>query len=86
MVFDQDKKKFFRGEINIPSRFIDNMEKITFFDEEFYCPGPVNEYLTYQYGNWKIELRSDNKKEYLSEQFYKKKSFMKKILNRIKKF
>lgn len=82
----KDKKKFFRGEINIPSRFIDNMEKITFFDEEFYCPGPVNEYLTYQYGNWKIELRSDNKREYLSEQFYKKKSFMKKFLNRIKKF
>ena len=61
------------------------MEKITFFNEEFYCPGPVEEYLTFQYGNWKKEIRSDIKSEYLSDQFYKKKSFTDKVLNKISK-
>jgi len=83
--FNKEKNKILRGEINIPSKFMDNMEKITFFDEEFYCPGPVNDYLTYQYGNWRKEIRSDIKSEYLSNKFYKKKSFMGKVLNIIKK-
>ena len=83
--FNKEKNKILRGEINIPSKFMDNMEKITFFDEEFYCPGPVNDYLTYQYGNWRKEIRSDIKSEYLSNKFYKKKSFMGKVLNKIKK-
>ena len=82
---NKEKKKIFRDEINIPTKFIDNMEKITFFDEEFYCPGPVNDYLTYQYGDWRKELRSDIKSQYMSNKFYKKKSFKEKILNRIKK-
>jgi phosphorylcholine metabolism protein LicD len=83
--FNKEKNKILRGEINIPSKFMDNMEKITFLDEEFYCPGPVNDYLTYQYGNWRKEIRSDIKNEYLSNKFYKKKSFMGKVLNKIKK-
>lgn len=83
--FNKEKNKILRGEINIPSMFIDNMEKITFFDEEFYCPGPVNDYLTYQYGNWRKEIKSDIKSEYLSNKFYKKKTFMSKVLNKIKK-
>ena len=83
--FNKEKNKILRGEINIPSMFMDNMEKITFFDEEFYCPGPVNDYLTYQYGNWRKEIKSDIKSEYLSNKFYKKKSFMSKVLNKIKK-
>ena len=82
---NKEKNKIFRGEINIPSKFMDNMEKITFFNEEFYCPGPVEEYLTFQYGNWKKEIRSDIKSEYLSDQFYKKKSFTDKVLNKISK-
>ena len=82
---NKEKNKILRGEINIPSKFMDNMEKITFFDEEFYCPGPVKDYLTYQYGNWRKEIRSDIKSEYLSNKFYKKKSFMDKVLNKIKK-
>ncbi len=83
---NKNEKKLFRGEINIPSKFMNNMEKITFLGEEFYCPGPVNEYLVYQYGNWKKEVKSDNKSEYLTNKFYKKKSFMEKILNKIKNF
>ena len=83
--FNKEKNKILRGEINIPSMFMDNMEKITFFDEEFYCPGPVNDYLTYQYGNWRKEIKSDIKSEYLSNKFYKKKTFMSKVLNKIKK-
>ena len=82
---NKEKNKIFRDEINIPTKFIDNMEKITFFDEEFNCPGPVNDYLTYQYGDWRKELRSDIKSQYLSNKFYKKKSFKEKIFNRIKK-
>ena len=82
---NKEKNKILRGEINIPSMFMDNMEKITFFDEEFYCPGPVNDYLTYQYGNWRKEIKSDIKSEYLSNKFYKKKTFMSKVLNKIKK-
>ena len=83
--FNKEKNKILRGEINIPSMFMDNMEKLTFFDEEFYCPGPVNDYLTYQYGNWRKEIKSDIKSEYLSNKFYKKKTFMSKVLNKIKK-
>ncbi|MDC0044218.1 LicD family protein [Candidatus Pelagibacter sp.] len=81
----EDKEKIFRGDINIPIRFIKNMDKIDFLNTEFNCPGPVDEYLTFQYGDWKTELRSDNKNEYLTKNFYKK-NFFKKLINRFKEY
>ena len=60
--FNKNKDQYLRGEINIPANFIKNMEKIKFHNIEINYPGPVEEYLKYQYGNWKQELRSDDKK------------------------
>ncbi len=82
--FNKNKDQYLRGEINIPANFIKNMEKIKFHNIEINCPGPVEEYLKYQYGNWKQELRSDDKKKYLTSTFYKKRNLINKIIKRFK--
>ena len=59
------------------------MEKIKFHNIEINCPGPVEEYLKYQYGNWKQELRSDDKKV-LNSNFLQKRNLINKIIKRFK--
>ena len=83
-LYNKYKDQSLRGEINIPASFINNMEKMKFHNIEINCPGPVEEYLKYQYGNWKQELRSDDKKKYLTQKFYKKRNLINKIVKKLK--
>ncbi len=68
------RKKYYRWQINIPSRFFEKKNTIRFLDRELNCPGPVDEYLTYQYGDWKTPKRSSIKEEYLTKSFFRKKN------------
>lgn len=67
-------KKYYRWYINIPERFFEKKHTINFLGRNFNCPGPVEEYLTYQYGDWQTPKRTSIKKEYLTKNFFKKNS------------
>lgn len=78
---------YWRKELSIPSRFLNKLSKFNFLGREFNCPNNIEEYLTFVYGNWKIPLRTSNKKLYLTKN-YKKNTlfytiFIEKFLMRI---
>ncbi len=69
------KKAYTRRKLNIPSKFMKKKTKINFLKKKFYCPNPIDEYLEYQYGNWKKPIRSSDKKKYLTKNFYTQNSY-----------
>ena len=81
------KKRYYRWNINIPEKFFEHNHTIDFLGRKLYCPGPVDEYLSYQYGNWKIPKKTSVKSDYLSKSFYncKENKFYKNIKDRIVK-
>ena len=48
------------------------MTRIKYSNRWFQCPGPVEKFLKYNYGDWKKPLVSNDKKSYLSGMFLKK--------------
>jgi hypothetical protein len=74
---------YWRKELSIPSRFLNKLSKFNFLGREFNCPNNIEEYLTFVYGNWKVPLRTSNKKIYLTKN-YKKNTLLYTIL--IEKF
>jgi phosphorylcholine metabolism protein LicD len=68
--YDSQQDRFFRWNINIPAKFFKEKNTIKFFGKELQCPGPVEEYLTYQYGDWQTPKRVSKKKDYLTSKFY----------------
>lgn len=78
------KRYYHRWNINIPDKFFREKHKINFLGKKFNCPGPVDDYLTYQYGNWKEPKISSNKSEYLTGKFFKNKNtIFKKIIKKV---
>jgi len=73
---------FKRKEFEIPEKYFLNEEKIVFMNFELNCPGPIEDYLTFMYGDWKTPVRSNNIEEYLTKNFYKKENFVIKSLKR----
>ena len=67
-------KSYVRKDIKIPEHFLTNMKKIKFLQKFVYAPSPVEEYLEFKYGNWKVPLRSAEKTIYLTKNHYKKNS------------
>ena len=82
---DKNKNSYRRWKINIPREFLEKDHKIKFLNKYFKCPGPVEEYLTYQYKDWKVPKISSNKNEYLSDNFLEKDLFVKKFIFKILK-
>ena len=68
------KKRYYRWHINIPAKFFKEKHAIKFLGKKVYCPGPIDEYLAYQYGDWQTPKKTSIKKDYLSKVFYNKKS------------
>ena len=86
---DATKGVFWRKKLKIPEHFIDNLTKIELFGKHHFAPYPPEEYLTYQYGDWKKPLQTTNKNQYLTKEFSGKnvvRDFVKKIENRIKRY
>ena len=84
----KNKRFFKRKGFSIPEKYFFTKEKVNYLGFELFCPGPIEDYLTFIYGDWRTPKRLGNMDEYLSKNYYKKPSFLimflKKILYRIK--
>ena len=69
--------------MSIPSRFLLKLSKFKFLGRELNCPNNVEEFLTFIYGDWKIPLRTSNKKVYLTKNFKKQPLFYITIIDKI---
>ena len=49
-----------------PSKFYENAVKHEFAGRNFLLPGPLDEYLTYMYGDWKTTIKSYDPNEYVN--------------------
>ncbi len=83
---DKKRKEYYRWKINIPEKYFYNIGQINFLNKKVNCPTPIEDYLVYQYGDWKTPLKTDDKNIYLSKSFYKSDTFLKKIINMFKKY
>jgi len=68
-IFDIFTQNYIRNNINIPKKFLKNMELIKFKEDYYNCPGPVDEFLTHMYGDWQTPKKTKNKSEYLNQKF-----------------
>lgn len=89
--YSHDKKnsKYFRNRVTFPDHFLKEFETIEFYGKKFNAPSPISEYLTYQFGDWKVRKRTDNKESYMTPHFWKREnsfiSLMKYLLNKLRK-
>ena len=74
---------YWRKAFIVPSKFLNEFEKINFLGRQFNCPHKPEEYLEYAYGDWKKPLRTSNKDVYFSKKFKNKKNF---IINNFKNY
>jgi phosphorylcholine metabolism protein LicD len=63
---------YLRKKLSVPKKFFSKLYEIKFFDEEFLCPGPVEDFLQFFYGDWKNPKKTSDKKDYLSREINKK--------------
>ncbi len=86
---DKVNKRYFRNKISFPDHFLEEFEIIDFYGKKFNAPKPITEYLAYQFGDWKIRKRTDDKSIYMTSKFYKRDnliiSFTKSVFNKLKK-
>jgi FkbM family methyltransferase len=53
-----------------PEVFFDKLESIDFLGSQYLAPSPPEDYLEYQYGDWKTPIRETTKRKYLTSQVY----------------
>lgn len=63
------KKTFWRKNLNVPDHFFLRMRYVKLFNRNHLAPYFVENYLEYQYGDWKKPIRSNNPYVYLSKQY-----------------
>jgi len=78
--YEKDKKKYSRGKINIPEYFFKQFGNIEFYEKKFNTPYPIEDYLTYQYGDWKTKKRTSDKEMYMTSIYYKRDNYILKFL------
>ena len=79
--YSKTKEIYWRRERSVPSKFLNNLSKISFFGREFNCPNNPEEYLAFAYGDWKTPLRTSDKEMYMTKNF---RSKIKYLINNIK--
>ena len=64
-----DNNKGFRCDFSqkFPSKFYHNPEKISYNDRFFPVPSPIEDYLEFYYGDWKVPIKSYNISDYLNK-------------------
>lgn len=80
---DKSKNKYFRNKINFPEHFLEKFGTIEFCGKKFNTPYPLDKYLTFQYGNWKIRKRTSDKEKYMTSSYYKRDNFIFKFLKKL---
>lgn len=70
----------------VPSKYFEKIEIVSFRGHEFPAPSPVEDFLKALYGNWKIPVKTTDKKSYFSDDAYKplEHKLFKIFLNRMK--
>ena len=66
---NKQKKIFWRNKFVIPEQLIKKRKKIKLFNKLHYVPYPPENYLEYQYGNWKKPNKTSDKTVYLTRNF-----------------
>jgi phosphorylcholine metabolism protein LicD len=54
-----------------PKKYYENSVKFSINDKTFDIPGPVDEYLSYLYKDWKTPIKSDDVREYNRDYLYR---------------
>lgn len=65
------RKWRYRTDFRLPSHFFQEGYSIEFYNDTFQCFGPVEEYLEFNYGDWKVPKREAVKEKYLNAKFYR---------------
>lgn len=71
----------YRSDFKLPDRFFSDAATIRFYGETFPCLAPIEEYLVFNYGDWKTPKKESNKEKYLNNQFYKYPYVIRKLKN-----
>lgn len=82
---------YLRKRLSVPKSYFSKLYEIDFNNKIFFCPGPINEFLQYFYGDWKNPRKTSIKKDYLSNRINKKNLWsiyviIDKIINKIFKW
>ena len=85
--YSHDKKnaKYFRNRVSFPDYFLKEFETIEFCGRRFNAPNPIDEYLTYQFGDWKVRKRTDDKESYMTPHFWKRENSFISLIKYLKK-
>lgn len=70
--YDYLTGNYLRKKLNVPKKFFSKLYEINFLNEKFFCPGPIDEFLNFFYGDWKNPRKTSEKKDYLSKTINKK--------------
>ncbi len=65
-----------RSMTEVPSKFFQSTEIVTFRGHDFPAPNPVDKFLEAMYGNWKKPKKTIDKNEYYSKSAHKKHIFL----------
>lgn len=77
---DEKKKSYIRRNMGFPDKFLKEFEKIEFYGKIFNAPKPIDQYLEFQYGNWKVRKKTDVKEEYMTSEYFKRDNFIIKFI------
>ena len=80
-----------------PKEFFDRLEEYVFLGNKYMVPSPPENYLKYQYGDWKTPVRATVKRDYLTSEVYRENRYyirlyhfihntMKSSISRVKKY
>ena len=70
--YDYLTSHYLRKRLSVPKFYFSELHEIDFYSKKFLCPGPIDEFLQYFYGNWENPKKTSDKKNYLSNKIYKK--------------
>jgi len=71
--YSKKKDVYWRRELSVPSKFLNQFSVIEFFGRKFNCPKNPEDYLSFAYGDWKTPIRTSNKNTYNTSNFKNKK-------------
>jgi lipopolysaccharide cholinephosphotransferase len=74
----------YRGLYLFPKKYFSYLEEIEFRGEIYKTPNNSKDFLSYAYGDWKTIKKTTNKKVYLNERMFRKRSLFNKVINKIK--
>jgi lipopolysaccharide cholinephosphotransferase len=65
-----------REKLRYPTRFFKNMQEIEFLGQNYLCLSPPEEYLEYQYGDWRVPKQEVDENKYLEKRIYSPSFFL----------